>query len=450
MRLRIALVAAAVLAALAAEIWSARARAGFVEREGARVTRLVDASRIDRQTGRLSAPPPSDGTAAGAAGAKLVEERLSRIGLKTWDAVFEAETVRRPLRNLFALLPGRGSDARPVLVGTHYDASGPDSADSASATAVLLETAEVLAAIGSSGWKPERSVLFAFWDDGASGFPGSEAFVEQALRDRTPLPMAYVDVGPATEGKKILPRTTPSLRNVIGAVLGAVPGSMADKPVAGGKVAFSLPRFGGDAGPFMARTTVPVVQMGSAAPPLLARVLVLFAGMLATDRVLPYRFMEIAEDFRATLRNLEARATSSNDWVSSLKSLQDALDGFEEAARRWDARAPRLRRLSRQKAQAANRLLERAMDVFAHSAAGSANRFGRGSLLVGPEPGNECLAAPHASLARALLDRDFDAIREEASERTRALAQARELLRAADWIAFGPGRPVRPPRAARP
>ena len=77
---------------------------------------------------------------------------------------------------------------------------------------------------------------------------GSEAFVEQALRDRTPLPMAYVDVGPAAQGKEILARATPGLRDVIGAVLGAVPDSTSEKPVAGGKVAFSLPGFAGDAG----------------------------------------------------------------------------------------------------------------------------------------------------------------------------------------------------------
>lgn len=363
--------------------------------------------------------------------------------------MFEAKTVRRPLRNLFALLPGRGSDVRPVLVGTHYDASGPDSADPASATAVLLETAEVLAAIGSSGWKPERSVLFAFWDGGASGFLGSEAFVQQAVRDGTPLPMAYVDVGSVAEGKEILARATPGLRGVIGAVLGAVPGSTAEKPAAARKVAFSLPGFAGDAAPFMAGTTTPVVQLGSAAPPLLARILVLLAGTLASEPVLPYRFTEISDDFRATLRSLEARAASVNDWVGPLQSLRHALDGFEEAARRWDEGAPRLGRLSPQKREAANRLLERAMAVFA-PATGSAARWGRGSLLVGQKPGNEGLAESHASLARALLSRDADGIREEASERTRALSQSQELLRAAEWIALGPGKPVRPARAARP
>ncbi len=458
MRVRAALVAVAVLAALAAEIWSARTHAGFVVREGARVTRLVDASRIERETARLAEKADRAGRPGDTEIAKLLEARLAETGLKTWDAMFEAEVRkpregepgRRPHRNLFALLPGRDPNARPVLLGRHYDASGPDSADSASATAVLLDTAEVLAAIGSSGWKPERSIVFAFWDGGASGFLGSEAFVEQALRDRTSLPMAYVDVAFAAKGTEILARATPGLRAVLEEVLRAVPGSTAGTPPASGKSAFPLPGFTGDAAPFMALTTTPVVQLGSAPPPLLARVLVLFAGTLATDPVLPYRFTEISDDFRASLRDLEARAVSPNDWVSSLKSLRDALDGFEQAARRWDAGAPRLRRLAPQKAQAANRLLERAMGVFAPTAAGSADRFGRGSLLVGQEPGNECLAAPNASLARALLARDFDAIRDEASDRTRALAQAQELLRAAEWIALGPGRPVRPARAARP
>ncbi len=413
------------------------------------MARLVDASRIDRQTALLCAKPQPAGSSADAGVARLVEERLARTGLKTWDAVFEAKSVRRPLRNLFALLPGRASDARPVLVGTRYDTADPESADSASATAVLLETAEVLAAIGSGGWKPERTILFAFWDGGEAGFPGSEAFVEQALRDRTPLPIAYVDVDSAVKGKEILAKATPGLRGVLGEALRAVSDPTAQQPLEEGEVAFPLPGFAGTAVPFLALTATPVAQLGSAPPPLLARALALFAGTMASDPVVPYRFTEIAEDSRSALRSLEARAASANDWVGTLPGLEKALDGFEEGAKRWDAGRPRLRRLSPRKAEAANRILERAMDAFGPPA-GPSVLWGRGSFLVGPEPGDESLAAVHASLARALLSRNFDRIREEALERTNAFSQAQELLRAAEWIALGPGKPVRSARATRP
>lgn len=676
MRVRAALVVVAVLAALAAEIWSARAHAGFVVREGTRVTRLIDASRIESETALLSAKAHRAGTPANAETAKLVEERLSRMGLKVWDAPFEAEIwdpvevrlavvekggetpvdlaepgegetaflayspdadlvasvffanegtpadydrlrkkgisvrgrialvraqglcrglkeeaaaaegvaglliypeprdqgapgpafpdgpgtprwavprgtllrfyrcpgdvesarargldnrpllpalgisqaaaesllarmtgekasddwkgglgapyvyardgsrvrlvvkgqlSRKTLRNLFALLPGKSAGARPVLVGNHYDAWERGAVDAASGTAVVLEAAEVLAAIRSAGWQPERSVLFAFWDGEEAGLFGSNAWVELEQKNRAEAPVAYLDVDSAVRAKEFLGRATPGLRGVLEDVLRDVRDPETGKALTDGKSTFPLPDFSGDTGPFLGLTTTPVVQLGFGnhfpvyhtradtvewirrfgdpgfvRAAVLARILVLFAGTLATDPVLPYRFTEIADDFRATLRNLEARAVSPNDWISSLKSLRDALDGFEEAARRWDAGAPRLRRLAPQKAQAANRLLERAMGVFAPAAPGSADRFGHGSLLVGPEPGNECLAELHASLARALRARNLDAIREESSERTRALTQAQELLRAAEWIALGPGRPVRPARAARP
>ncbi|MFI5181247.1 MAG: M28 family peptidase, partial [Thermoanaerobaculia bacterium] len=421
----------AVLAALGAEIWSARSHAGFAEREGRRVARLVDASRIERETARLAGMAGQAVRPGDAEIAKLLEARLAETGLKTWDVAFdaevrearEAERGRRPLRNLFALLPGRDPDARPVLLGTHYDASGPGPSDSSSAAAILLESAEVLASIGSGGWKPERGLLFAFWDGGASGFLGSDAYVEQALRDRTSLSMAYVDVGSAAKGTEILARATPGLRGVLEEVLRAVPGSRAGTPSASGKNAFPLPRLTGDAAPFLGLTATPVVQLASASPSLLARVLVLFAGTLASAPVVPYRFTEISDDFRTTLSVLEARAASANDWVGALPGLEKALDGFSEAANRWDSGGPRLQRLSSRKAEPVNRLLEGAMDVFGPSGRPPV-AWGRGSLLVGPESGDESVAAPHASLARALLARDFDAIRNECAERARALAQA--------------------------
>jgi hypothetical protein len=418
------------------------------------VTRLVDASRIERQTALLTAKTAPAGAPGNAEVAKLVEERLSETGLKVWNAGIEGERSR-PLRNLFALLPGRNPAARPVLLGAHLDVPNAEGAGAASNTSIILEAAEVLAEVRAGGWQPERNVLFAFWGGGEGGLPGSTAWVEQALRDRNALPVAYVDVGPAADGRGFLGRMTPGLRGVLDEVLRAVPDPESGKPLAEGKRTFPLPDFTGDAAPFLGLTTTPVVQLGcggtaSVRAPLLARLVALFAGTLASDPVLPYRFTEISDDFRSALRNLEARSASANDWVGTLPGLEKALDGFEEAARRWDAGAPRLRRLAPQKAQAANQLLERAMGVFAPAAAGSADRFGHGSLLVGPEPGNERLAVPHASLARALRMRNFDAIREEASERTRALTQAKELLRAAEWIALGPGRPVRPARTARP
>jgi hypothetical protein len=445
---------AAVLAALAAETWSVRERAGFAEREVGRVTRLVDASRIGRQTALLAAKPRLAGTPENAEAAKLIEERLSRTGMKVWDARFEAEIrepVSRPLRNLFALLPGRSAAARPVLVGTHYDASGSGTSDSASATAVLLEAAEVLAAVRSGGWQPERNILFAFWDGGEAGLLGSSAYVEQGLRDRIALPMAYVDVGTAARGKTFLGRATPGLRGVLEKVLRADNDPETGKPLSNGEGTFPLPDFTGDAAPFLGLTATPVAELGfgKSSAATLARLLSLFAGTLASERVLPYRFTEISDDFRATLRLLQSRAVSVNDWAESLPGLQMALDGFEEAAKRWDAGGPRLRRLSAQKNQAANRLLERAMDVFSPSG-GPSVPWGRGSLLVGPQPGNESRAAPHASLERALLARDFDAIGKESSERARALSQAQELLRAAEWIALGPGKPVRSARTLRP
>ena len=92
-------------------------------------------------------------------------------------------------RNVFGGLPGRGDNARAIVISAHYDHIGmgrpnwdaalrtlhPGADDNASGTAALLELARILAAQPSC----ERPIFFVAYAYEEEGLLGSEAFVER-------------------------------------------------------------------------------------------------------------------------------------------------------------------------------------------------------------------------------------------------------------------------------
>ncbi len=88
------------------------------------------------------------------------------------------------LRNVLGYIEGKNKDEF-VVIGAHYDHLGMDEAlsedkiyngadDNASGVSAVLQIAK---AFLTSGEKPERSVIFAFWDGEELGLLGSEYFM---------------------------------------------------------------------------------------------------------------------------------------------------------------------------------------------------------------------------------------------------------------------------------
>ena len=91
----------------------------------------------------------------------------------------------RELRNIIAVLPGTGDEI--VVIGAHYDHMGVDTTlvgdqcyngadDNASGVSAVVQIAK---AMGLSGCRPRRSVVFAFWDGEEKGLLGSRYFVKK-------------------------------------------------------------------------------------------------------------------------------------------------------------------------------------------------------------------------------------------------------------------------------
>ena len=91
---------------------------------------------------------------------------------------------RLSMQNLLAYIPGKNSK-ETVIVGAHYDHLGLDpylngdqiyngADDNASGVSAVLQIAK---AFVESGVKPERNIVFAFWDGEEKGLLGSKYFV---------------------------------------------------------------------------------------------------------------------------------------------------------------------------------------------------------------------------------------------------------------------------------
>ena len=101
------------------------------------------------------------------------------------DGLIESGCETRTMRNILACIPGKGEGY--VVVGAHYDHLGIGVAvdgdscyngadDNASGVAAVLQLAK---AMKQSKKKPERTIIFAFWDGEELGMLGSRFFVKR-------------------------------------------------------------------------------------------------------------------------------------------------------------------------------------------------------------------------------------------------------------------------------
>lgn len=109
-----------------------------------------------------------------------------------------SDVITFRMRNVLGVIPGRRADEY-VIIGAHYDHLGyntrleSDSVyngadDNASGVSAVLQLARAFAA---SGVRPERTVVFAFWDGEECGTFGSRHYLE--TRDTTKVLAAYMN-----------------------------------------------------------------------------------------------------------------------------------------------------------------------------------------------------------------------------------------------------------------
>ncbi len=376
-------------------------------------------------------------------------------------------TFRATLRSILASVPGADPKAPPVLVMGHYDAWVNGAVDPGSGAATVLEVADVFGQLAARGWKPTRGVLFALWDGEEWGMLGSTAWVEAHLGGAGLPVAAAINVDSAARANDLYISLTPGLRGILDEALARV-----TDPLSSGKTLRdsaglpALPGFSSDTAPFLGFTAVPTAELGfgrwygayhtlydtpayverisdpgfvrSAA---LARTVALFAGTLATPRVFPFRFGEVAAFAERELREIQARSPGSTGWLpAALRPLDAQIAAFEAAAVAWDAFAASSRGGARDRARADG------LAGLAIASLGARGAFGRGCVLWGPSESSGCAGAAMPGLDEAVRRGDRGAVAREVDRLSTAFARSRDYLVAGDWV----GRGKTAARASRP
>jgi carboxypeptidase Q len=161
----------------------------FLAREGA-----VAWAQMSRTEGRIvhgegysyraGATPKLPGMELGAEDYRRLA-RLAKVGevRVEIDSRVHFEDADHNGYNIFAEVPGKESRAGFVMAGAHLDSwvAGDGAADNGAGSAIVMESARILASLGV---QPKRTIRFALWSGEEQGLLGSGAYIAQHLAKR--------------------------------------------------------------------------------------------------------------------------------------------------------------------------------------------------------------------------------------------------------------------------
>ena len=375
-----------------------------------------------------------------------------RIGLPgpTVRMTFRGNFASTGIRNIFASIPGIHPDEPRVLIGCHYDAWMYGAADPASATAVVLETADVLSEMYRAGWKPRRGVQFAFWDAEEFGMFGSTRWVEENIKDLRSHVSAYLSIDTAVRAKDFVGYIQPGLRGSLDEALQRVPDPGTGRKIFDLRGEFAVPGFSGDVAPFTSLAGIPTgeIAFGRFYPvyhsiyddyrwftrfadpdfkysAALTRILALYSSAWTDDTVLPYRFTEVAAYAAESLNGVVQQRPEWRD-TESWKHLDEQIRAFHVQAERLEK--ARHNRVSDQDAGKINDHLHEAFLSFSDMNLDYPVR----NALIGPSEESGCTSDALPGLQRSLrsgsLDQAAAALSAAFLKSTAHLKQAADLL----------------------
>ncbi len=180
------------LAGFANFINDARAVDAFLKEEGVlavvkrsgRDAALINASGYLHRTGETPQTPTVAMTSEDYERLLRLLDRDLTVSLELEvDAQFHDEDSQA--YNTVAEIRGRGRDPEIVMAGAHLDSwfMGDGAVDNGAGSAVIMEAARILSALGV---QPRRTIRFALWSGEEQGLHGSVNYVREHFADRPP------------------------------------------------------------------------------------------------------------------------------------------------------------------------------------------------------------------------------------------------------------------------
>ena len=110
----------------------------------------------------------------------------ARLHLKfNWD--------RKPLYDVIARIPGSKYPDEWIIRGNHHDGWVNGAADPLSGASAQMEEMRALGELLKQGWKPERTIIYAFWDGEEPGLLGSTEWAETHAKELQQHAVAYIN-----------------------------------------------------------------------------------------------------------------------------------------------------------------------------------------------------------------------------------------------------------------
>lgn len=99
----------------------------------------------------------------------------------------------RPLYNVIARIPGATYPDQWIMQGSHHDAWVNGAQDPTSSAVALVEMARAFSELVKTGWRPQRTLVFALWDGEEWGLLGSTEWAEHHRDELTQNGVLYLN-----------------------------------------------------------------------------------------------------------------------------------------------------------------------------------------------------------------------------------------------------------------
>jgi N-acetylated-alpha-linked acidic dipeptidase len=121
-------------------------------------------------------------------------------GSVTVHLAVKSDWSLKPIYDVIAMLKGTKYPDQWIVRGNHHDAWVFGAADPMSGNVAMLSEAKALGALVKTGWRPDRSIVYASWDAEEPGLIGSTEWVETHADELRAKALLYVNTDNSGRG----------------------------------------------------------------------------------------------------------------------------------------------------------------------------------------------------------------------------------------------------------